>query len=132
MKRKRIGSKSGRLLVVFRFEIGIPTTTIKEVLESLIEVSELLLEGHRRDFTEPRLLLLELRETFCRVGICQALPLLIVGVGSKLQGPVPYISGVPEDFGENRLLPVCRVELIFESFLSSHTTYRNTYSLCKF
>ncbi|MFB6249192.1 MAG: hypothetical protein ABEL97_11555 [Salinibacter sp.] len=66
-----------------------------------------------------------------RVGVAQAFVLFVVGIRPKLQGPIPDVPGVPEDFGENRLLLIGRVEPILEAFLSSHGVYINTDSSCK-
>jgi hypothetical protein len=59
VQRKGIGGEPGSLLVVLRFEVGTSTPPVEEVLECLTEIAELLLERHRRDFPEPRLLFLE-------------------------------------------------------------------------
>ncbi len=132
VQREGIRSKTSSLLVVLRLEVGIPTAPVEEVLERLIEVAELLLKCYARNLAEPRFLFLEIGQTPSGIGVAQAFAFFVIGIRPKLQSPVPHVSGVPEDFGEDRLLFFGRVKTILETLLLSHSTYRKTGGSCKF
>ncbi len=119
---ERIGGVGSRLLVTLLLELGVLGPPFKEIQKCLVEVSQGLLQGNRRDLTQPRILrlLLEVCQGERLVFVIEALLLMVEGIRLLAQGPVIEEAATAEGSRKNELLLVCWIDAVLVCSLLFH------------
>ncbi len=116
----RIG---GSLLVPLLLKSWVVRPPVKEIPERFVQVTQGLLQRHRRNIIEPNrlFLLLEQDQTLCSTFVVHALTTLIVGISTLAQCPVLDIAATPKGLCQNAFLFIAGRETILVGFLLFHT-----------
>ncbi len=103
-----VGGIGCRLRVSSLFECGVLGPSLEEVLVGTVQVAKRLLDRHRGDIREPRVLFLQSRKHGREVVIGELLPMLEIGSFTGRKAPVVYKAATSERLRKNTLLFVGR------------------------
>jgi hypothetical protein len=109
---ERIGGIGSRLLVLLFLESRILGAALKKVLEGPVQMPQRLLNRHRGDFTQPRVLLLEIRQHGCKVVIGELLTTLFVSRLASLEPPIVDETDTSKRLSQVDPVPIGRIEAI--------------------
>jgi hypothetical protein len=110
---KGIRSIGSRLAVLFLLEVGVFSSSLKEVLECSIQVSEGLLKRDRRHLREPGMLFFQIRQHGSKSIVVEFFALLFVGKRASIESPIVHIAAASECLSKDDSLLVSRIEPIF-------------------
>ncbi len=99
-----IGGRGSRLAILLFLEGGVLGTTLKEVDKRPIQVAKGLLQGNRRDITQPGMLFLEIRKHESKLVVIEFLTTLFVGSGAGIQTPIVDEAGASERLSKSNSL----------------------------
>ena len=101
-----------RLGILPFLEVRIFGPSLKEVLEGSIQVAKGLLKRDRRDFREPRVLMLEIRQQSSKSIVVELLATLFVGSRAGMQSPIVDEADTSERLSQDDPLLISRIEPI--------------------
>lgn len=106
-----VSGVGSRLRMLLFLERGVFGTSLKEVLETFVQVPERLLKRHARDICEPRILFLEVRQQSSKIVVGKLHP-AFVGSGTHVESPIIDEAAAPERLRKETLLFIGRIEPI--------------------
>ena len=108
---ERIRCVGSRLPTTLLLEGGILGTSLKEIEKRLVQVTQGLLQGNRRDLRKPGACIgtLEIRQGLREVFIRQALVLLVEGICLLAQSPIVHETSTAKGASKNLFLLICWV-----------------------
>lgn len=116
----RIGS---RLAALFLFERGILGSSLKEVFEGGVQMSQGLLNRHTGNISEPRMFFLEIRQHGSEVIIVELLSKLI-GSRAGMQSPIVHVSDTSERLSKDDSLLIGWIEpILIRPLLFAHCLF---------
>src|SRR5437660_1188521 len=83
-----IGGIGSRLSMLLFLEGRIRSSALKKVLEGPVQMPQRLLKRHRGNLSQPRILLLEIRQHSRKVIVVELLATLFVGRRAGMQSPI--------------------------------------------
>ncbi len=118
------GSVFSGLLCMLFLEGGLLGASLKEVAEGFVQVSQGLLRANTGDLIEPGMIYLLFRFGESRRGlvIADTLLVLVVGIGTQVQGPIVDVASTAKRPSKNTCLLLCWIEPILVCSLLFHTS----------
>ena len=102
----------GRLALLPFLEGWVPGTALKEVLEGSIQVTESLLNGDGRDFSQPSILLLEIRQHGSKIVVEELFSVFPIGDCASMQSPIVDETDASKRLSKDDPLFISRIEPI--------------------